>query len=383
MARMVPTAIAERPFDAFFCYRESPQRRAALAAAMDAPERYLLFGLDELAARGVRVRHNLERPAVAPTWARVVDGGLNRAVRRGGGYGGDFYSVLPSLRRLNSADVVFSTVDTVGLPLVLLRRARLQRRPLVYVSIGLPERLAKLSGARTSRHYAEALRRVTSIVAYSEHEAALLRDVVGQDASAPPVAFVPFGVDVEKFRPLPNVSIDVDVVSIGADPHRDFPLLLRIAARRPELSFLIVGGAVGTRDLGPLPQNVEVEVDIPLTEVRSRLARARVVALPVRANSYSGATTVLLQAMGMGRPVVVSRTPAIASGYGLSDSENCVLVEPGDEQGFERSLLGVLGDDAWAGAIGVAARRLVEADLSWTRYTDAIYAALAVAVARH
>jgi glycosyltransferase involved in cell wall biosynthesis len=291
--------------------------------------------------------------------------------------------VLPSLRRLNAADVVFSTVDTVGLPLVLLRSAGLVRRPLVYVSIGLPERLAKLRGSRTKRRYVAALRRVTSLLAYSEHEAALLREVVGADAAAPPVTFVPFGVDTGHFRPSPDSAPTVDVVSIGADPHRDFPLLVRIASRHPELRFLIVGGAVGVRELGSLPSNVQLEVDIPLTEVRDRLAQARVVALPVRANSYSGATTVLLQAMAMGKPVVVSRTPAIASGYGLTDGENCVLVEPGDEQGFERALLSVLGDDTWAGAIGVEARRLVESELSWPRYADAIHEALVAAVARH
>jgi glycosyltransferase involved in cell wall biosynthesis len=380
---MVPAADADGSFDAFFCYRDSPQRRAALAAGPDAPERYLLFGLDQIAARGVRVRHNLERSPGAPAWARLADVGLNRLVRRVGGYGGDFHSVLPSLRRLNAADVVLSTVDTVGLPLVLLRRAGLVRRPLVYVSIGLPERLAKLRGARASRRYADALRRVTSIIAYSEHEVVLLREVVGDDAVAPPVTFVPFGVDVDRFRPLSDVDVDVDVVSVGADPHRDFPLLLRVAARHPELRFRIVGGAVGVRDLGPLPPNVELEVDIPLTAVRDRLARARVVALPVRANSYSGATTVLLQAMAMGKPVVVSRTPAIASGYGLADGENCVLVEPDDEPAFEGGLLGVLADDARAGALGAHARQLVEQELSWSRYANVIHGALAAAVARH
>ncbi|MEP6892963.1 MAG: glycosyltransferase family 4 protein [Gaiellaceae bacterium] len=392
MARMVPPAAAagsDQPsgrdsgsFDAFICYRESPQRRAALAAELGSPERYLLFGLDELAGRGVHVQHNLERQR-APTWARLADNVLNRLVRRGGGYGGDFYSVLPSLRRLNAADVVLSTVDTVGLPLVLLRRAGLVRRPLVYVSIGLPERLGKLRGAGAARGYAAALRRVTSIVAYSEHEAALLREVVGEDPAAPPVTFVPFGVDVDRFQPLPGAEQDFDVVSIGADPHRDFPLLVRIAARHPELRFRIVGGAVGVRDLGPLPANVQVEVDIPLPEMRDHLARSRVVALPVRANSYSGATTVLLQAMAMGKPVVVSRTPAIATGYGLADGENCLLVEPGDEIAFERALLSVLADDTWAAALGAAARRLVQAELSWARYVDAIHAALAASVARH
>ena len=64
--------------------------------------------------------------------------------------------------------------------------------------------------------------------------------------------------------------------------------------------------------------------------MRRRLEEARVVALPVLDNSYSGATTVLLQAMALAKPVVVTRTKAIASGYGLVDGENCRLVEPGD-----------------------------------------------------
>ena len=54
MARMVPpTAVASGgSFAAFVCFRESPQRRAALDAEIGSPERYMLFGLDELVARG-------------------------------------------------------------------------------------------------------------------------------------------------------------------------------------------------------------------------------------------------------------------------------------------------------------------------------------------
>ena len=385
MARMVPAAAAADAgsLNAFFGFRDSPQRRAALAEPVGAPARALLFGLDELRAGGAVVHHNLEGVASSPGWALRADRTLNRIVRLRGGYGGDFHSVLPSLRRLNAADVVFSTVDTVGIPLLLLRRSGLVRRPLVYVSIGLPERLARLSGRRVALRYADALRSVAAILAYSEYEAALLRDIVGAGPSSPPVTFVPFGVDTDYFGPCPGVAPDVDVVSIGADPHRDFPLLVRIAARHPELGFRIVAGAVVARELGPLPANVELEVEIPFAEMRDRLARGRVVALPVRANSYSGATTVLLQALAVGRPVVVSRTPAIASGYGLVEAENCRLAEPGDEESFERALLETLADSALAGSLGANARRLAESELGWDRYTGAIRTALLDALARH
>jgi glycosyltransferase involved in cell wall biosynthesis len=128
--------------------------------------------------------------------------------------------------------------------------------------------------------------------------------------------------------------------------------------------------------LRALPENVEVETDLPFEEMCSRLAEARAVALPVRENSYSGATTVLLQAMASAKPVVVSRTKAIASGYGLVDGENCRLVEPGDVAGFRRALGDVLRDEWHARALGASARRIIEQELTWGRYVDRVEAIL-------
>ena len=90
------------------------------------------------------MRHNLERSGRPPRWARVLDTTINAAIRRVGGYGGDFASVVASLRLANTADVVFSTVDTVGIPLMLLKQAGVLRPPLVYTAVGLPERLVQL-----------------------------------------------------------------------------------------------------------------------------------------------------------------------------------------------------------------------------------------------
>jgi glycosyltransferase involved in cell wall biosynthesis len=139
------------------------------------------------------------------------------------------------------------------------------------------------------------------------------------------------------------------------------------------LSFRIVATAAHARALGDVPDNVAVETDIPLAQVRDRLARARVVALPVRDNSYSGATTTLLQALAMAKPVVVSRTDAIAAGYELEDGVNCRLVPPGDEAAFERALLETLAGADAATARGIRARETVERSLTWERYTNALW----------
>ncbi len=364
----------------FYAYRDSPPRRSALESHVGDAERYLLYGLDELVAGGLRVRHNLERTAPPPSWARVAGGASKRALEWAGGYGGDFATVLASLGEANRADVVFSTVDTVGIPLILLRRAGRVRPPLVYAAIGLPERLARLRGERMRRLYASALGTAATIVAYSEYEAETLRGWLEDRGRSTPVGFVPFGVNTKAFRPSKGAPV-WDVVSVGADPHRDYELLLQVASTMPETSFLLVTTADRVRTLSP-PANVSVEADLPFAEMQRRLSGARVVALPVRENSYSGATTVLLQSMATGKPAVVTQTRAIAAGYHLRDHENCRLVSPGDATAFARALGEVLQDETRARELGARARETVERELSWDRYADRIEAILLAAAER-
>ena len=350
----------------FYLFRDAPPRRAALELEPGSPARYSLYGMDQLADRGFAVRHNLERSRPSRA-ARAAGGVLKRGLEAAGGYGGDFETVLSSRGGLNRADVVFSTVDTVGIPLMLLARSSIVRPPFVYAAIGLPERLVQLRSQRMERLYARALGAAYTIVAYSEHEADVLGRWLRERGADVRVEFVPFGVDVAAFRPT-GAPPDVDVISVGADPHRDFELLLTVARAMPETSFLAVTTADRARSLAGRSSNVAVEIDLPFDEMRRRLERARVVALPVRENSYSGATTVLLQAMAVARPVVVTRTAAIAAGYGLESGENVQLVAPGDAASFGRALTNVLQDEVLARSLGAHARVTVESEFTWDRY---------------
>ena len=355
---------------AFFLYRDSPLRREALRLAPGVGERYSLYGLDEIAAGGFSVDHNLEPGNEPGAGAQALGGALHRGVGLVGGYAGDFASVLSSRRALNRADVVFSTVDTVGIPLALLARAALVRTPIVYAAIGLPERLLQLRNGAVRRYYRSAYERLHTIVAYGAGEADALREWLGE--RGPQVAFVPFGVDAAYFAPDPGRPVNVDLVSIGADPRRDYALLLELARRRPEWSGQIVASRDHAHALDSRPPGLEVRFDTPLSHVRESLLGARVVVLPVRDNTYSGATTVLLQAMACGKPVVVTKTAAIERGYHLEDGVNCLLVPPGDLDALEHSVERVLGDPELAASLGARARETVERHLTWERYTSAI-----------
>jgi len=366
-------AVAAASRSVFVLLRDSPLRRAALVAPHGSAERYWLFGADQFADRGFGVRHSLE-PAFVPTAAdRALDRALRRTVALGGGYGGDFASVLASRGAANAADVVLSTVDTVGIPAALLGQARVLRRPLVYVSIGLLERIRQLRNEAARRSYRRAIGRSAAVIAYGHAEAEALREWLGDET---PVRFVPFGVDTEYFRPTDETP-DVDVLSVGNDPRRDYALLASVARRLPDRRFDVVASREQVRALAGAAANVTAASDVPFPEMRARFARARVVALPVRDNLYSGATTTLLQAMAMGKPVVVSRTAAIADGYGFEDGVDCRLVPPGDEEAFAAAVERLLGSPVEAAALGTRAREAAVQRLGWERYVDALAAVLA------
>ena len=357
----------------FVFYRDSAQRRRIFAGGESCPaERYCLYGLDKPFSPGLTVWHSLAT-GCQPSWglarfARLCDWVLRLA----GGYGGDFAMVWACRRQANAADLIVSTADTVGVALVLLRHLGVIRRPMIYISMGLPERLQQLRGGHMRRLYQRAFRRVETFVAYGVGEVEEIRRWLGAEQPTPDVRFLPFGADTDWFAPQDARAPDADILSIGADPQRDFPLLVGMLRAHPDLTALIVTNREHAHRLKPLPANVRIEVNVPYIRLRNLLAEARVVVLPVRENTYSGATTVLLQAMAMAKPVVVSQTRAIRDGYYLQDAVNCRLVPPGDAVALERATLELLTDPARAQAVGSAARATVEAHFSWERYVASL-----------
>ena len=185
---------------------------------------------------GFELRHDLEPEFEPGAGARVAAGALDRGVRLVGGYSGDFARVLASLGELNRSDVVFSTVDTVGIPLALLGRLGRVKAPVVYAAIGLPERLDQLRG-RDRAHGSSPPRSVGSIRSSRTAGARWRSCARGSASDGPRVEFVAFGVDTEHFRPEAAVQPEDDVVSIGGDPRRDYQLLAELARRLPERSF--------------------------------------------------------------------------------------------------------------------------------------------------
>lgn len=256
---------------------------------------------------------------------------------------------------LGRFDVVFTTTESCGLPVALLRHCGLVQTPIVFGSVGLAERAEGRQDGLAFRLYRRALASVDRVVYYGYDEGRSLSRLLGLPERK--LRFIRYGVDVDYFRPQRGGAAGF-VLTAGKDACRDFDIFLA-AVDGLDVPVKLVTSP-GRLDGLRIPQNVEVQYSVPIGELRDYYARSMFVVVPVRDNSYSAGTTVLLEAMSMGKAVIASRTRAIKRGYGLQGGENCVLVTPGNVTELRDAIRRLLANPLDAARIGRNARRAVE-----------------------
>src|SRR5262249_13347504 len=145
---------------------------------------------------------------------------------------------------------------------------------------------------------------IDRIAVHARRQLELAMDELGIPADR--LAFVPFRVDTEFWRPQP-IPEERLVCSAGLEV-RDYPLLLQAVDR---LDARVVIGAAShwsrrrnSAADAQLPANVEVDA-FDYRALRDLYARAAVVVVPLQAVDFQAGVTTILEAMAMGKPVIV------------------------------------------------------------------------------
>ncbi|NQV88717.1 MAG: glycosyltransferase family 4 protein [Parcubacteria group bacterium] len=337
---------------------------------------YALFGANHANTFGHQVIETTETQSNSEKkWIGIkLNFLLNKFIKIIGGYGGDWFKILTLKRSIAKTDIIISTSDRVGIPLILLMKLGLiEKKPILYISIGLPKRLKKMRGIYKHFFISSLTQHVDSIVCYGWQEAQTLKELLKDKGDI--VTFVPFGVQVDLFRPISEETTQ-HIVSIGADPHRDFELLISIAHQIPSPITIVTNAhhaRVLEHKLSPFPKNISIIQNLAFEKMKDLMDSASLIVLPVKENSYSGATTTLLQAMALEKPVIVTETEAIKNGYHLKDGHNCLLVEPGNSQELLHKILLVCKNTEFARNLGKHARITATEQLSWKNFEEKIF----------
>jgi glycosyltransferase involved in cell wall biosynthesis len=336
-------------------------------------ERYLFYGLEYLIQQGVNCTHNLQvKPdSKIQTLISCVHRKIFSVCFI---YYGEIEWILPVFKSLFSSSLMLVFSERTMLAMIYWRIiCLLPHRPTVMIPIGLSEKLAVMRKKRSFfyRLCIKELKKIDLIIPLSQKVARILIQEYGLRHN---VRFIPAGVDSDYFSPKANSQMScVDVLSIGADPFRDFNTLFNAANELPAYSFRIITRKIISDTFKSIPSNIEVIADIPMELIRDYLKACTLVALPVHDNNYSGATTVLLQAMAMGKPVIANRIGANIGGYGLQHGKNVMFVPPGESLLLRNKIKMLIQNPDICESIGKSARKTVIKNLSIEQFNKKLY----------
>ncbi len=198
------------------------------------------------------------------------------------------------------------------------------------------------------------------------------------------VSVIPYGVDVEVFRPLEEIERDPNrLVMVGSSgwlcQTKGFPVLLEayrsLKENYPQLELVVVGSPDDTGftelDLvvGDLAERVAFLEEIPTGKVARLYNRASVVVVP---SLYEGFGLPAAEAMACGTPVVASRAGGLPEVVG----EAGVLVPPGDPETLAEGIRDLLEDPEKRSVLGERGRERVKRKFNWehtARRTAEVY----------
>jgi len=274
--------------------------------------------------------------------------------------GGNWALAMLGYQRCREYDAVLTQSEVVGLPFALLA-ATLRRRPR-HVMTGY-----YLDGKRNAVWYRilRAHNRIDKILVLGRqpYETGLR---LGLPESKLVHIEVCGYIDTKFFAAAPAHIIDEQQLCSAGREYRDYETLIKAVADLPGVKLKIDPGSPWSlhrdqiRDMS-IPPNVEI-CQMPMGTVRSLYAESAAVVIPLRTNPIGAGRTTLVEAMAMGKPVIVTRSQGntYAGRSDIIDNDNVILVNPGDLADMRRAIERLMSDRDLRRRIGLNARRWAE-----------------------
>lgn len=275
-------------------------------------------------------------------WSRV----LRRPARRSPA--GSLRQVATALLRSRGVAGFLSDGEHVGLPLAqgLALRPRRPGHVVIAHHLTTPSkrRLLRLPGVAKA---------VDFFVVHSQAQVEAL--VAGAGLPPEQVRLVPYGVDTDFWSAAP-VAEDPLVVSPGRE-HRDHVTFAAAMDGLDARAFVTDGSSHSPAARRRVPSVWPANIDrgsLGLSALRELYARAAVVVVPLVPTDFPAGITVAVEAMSMGKAVVISSTEGLRGA--LADPGAVVIVPPGDVEAMRLAITSLLEDPERRRRLGERAR---------------------------
>jgi glycosyltransferase involved in cell wall biosynthesis len=293
----------------------------------------------------------------------VMEADRHPLVRAARVVGQDAGLAMYAFVRAGHYDVIFSNGENVSIPLAGLLKV-LPRRP-AHVLIG--HRLS----ARKKRLLLRMLHpQMDAFFVYAATQQSYARDVLGIPIAK--LHLIPFHADTRFYHPLPDAQVERRISSAGLE-WRDYPTLIE-AVRGLDIEVRLAAASPWSKKANEtenreLPPNVKAR-RYDYRELRDLYASSLFVVVPLYENDFQAGVTTLLEAMAMGKAVIVTRTTGQRDV--IQDGVNGIYVPPSDPAALRRAISDLLASPERAGQIGANARRTIESAMSLDLWADRI-----------
>ncbi len=177
---------------------------------------------------------------------------------------------------------------------------------------------------------------------------------------------------LDQAGPLPPPGARALVVAAGKSG-RDYKTLAAAAARVPCDLTIVCNDEAALAGIEPR-DGVELLRNCFGRHYLLQVLRADIVAVPLRVTDISAGQMVVIQAMALGKPVIVTSTPTI--GDYLEDGVTALLVPRGDVAATEAAIRRLVDDPAFARALAARARQAYIDRFSGEAHLRAVVAAI-------
>ena len=264
-----------------------------------------------------------------------------------------FYKAIDPFRALRvmlferRCDAVLSFLESSSTFILLLRRLLRFKAPVMLFDIGLSEnwRPRKLL-------LAFIVPRADAIFVLGSSQIDYIKRRWRTDAV---VEFLPQSTDTDFYTPAPGAP-DGPILSVGDDPGRDYATLLQ--ALEGLDAQIIIKSRMVSEDKAKRPNIDIISKRLNDLEFRDLYINSRFVVIPVSNQVSASGITSVLEAMAMGKALIVSDFIGLRD-Y-LSHDETCLLVPCGDAGALRAAITRLINEPETCERLGANARRFVE-----------------------
>lgn len=271
-----------------------------------------------------------------------------------------FYFLIASFAIFRSAkfDLVIAYEPRIGFFYGFLRKILKIGKPMILFQVILPE-YKTFVGKIKFAFEKFSVGGLDILIVNSSFEKDLNKKRFGVDK----FTFIPLHADPENI--FTYSSREDDFIFTGGGAERDFSTLINVA-QEINKKFTVITFSKSLLSNLKIPENVSLYYKVPQEKFIRTMAKAKIVVIPLLPTRKAAGQYMLLQAMALGKAIVISDNPSLRN-Y-VENGKQAILVPPEDPKALKSAIFKLLKDPLLRRTLGRNARLRVREKSSFAKY---------------